>query len=154
MISHSGEKPTVCQQCSNNFCQSVYLKAHMRTHIDGKPYACKQCDKNFTQFSNLKIHIRSYCGQKPFFCQQCGKIVCQFYGLNAHMITLSRERPYVCVTWVSLKLKLKAHVMTHNKKIHVNNVTRAIPNRFIWRHIWWYTVGRSLIMITIAQEFL
>lgn len=58
-------KRYICNVCDKSYCNSSYLKKHIKIHIGEKPsdikekpYKCKVCDKDFTQKSNLTTHMK------------------------------------------------------------------------------------------------
>ena len=69
-ISHLGEKPYKCDQCSSAFAEKINLIRHIRLHnglfnrfnwncsnVGDKPYKCEQCPMYFARKSNLTRHI-------------------------------------------------------------------------------------------------
>ena len=58
MLTHSGQKPFPCNQCSYTCKRADHLKKHMLTHSKGKPFNCSQ--RNY----NLKKHMLTQTGEK------------------------------------------------------------------------------------------
>ncbi|XP_056450179.1 zinc finger protein 394-like isoform X2 [Gadus chalcogrammus] len=118
MITHTGEKPYGCYQCTKRFQKKANLKAHMRTHsLQVKPYRCDQCMKSFVTSAHLKAHMRTHSGEKPYSCDQCMRRFGRSSDLKRHMSTHSLQvKPYRCdqcmksfVTSSHLKVHLRIH---------------------------------------------
>ena len=58
MLTHSGQKPFACNQCSYTCKRADHLKKHMLTHSKDKPFNCSQ--RNY----NLKKHMLTQTGEK------------------------------------------------------------------------------------------
>ena len=65
MLTHSGEKPFVCTQCSYSSTTAGNLTVHLLTHSGEKPFICTKCNYCCTTAGSLKTHLLSF-GRKTF----------------------------------------------------------------------------------------
>ncbi|XP_030217767.1 zinc finger protein 107 isoform X2 [Gadus morhua] len=118
MITHTGEKPYGCYQCTKRFQKKANLKAHMRTHSGEKPYSCDQCMRRFGRSSHLKRHMSTHSLQvKPYRCDQCMKSFGTSSHLKVHLRIHSGEKPYSCNHCMKSFIvgsQLKIHIRTHS----------------------------------------
>merc|ERR1712203_790431 len=59
-LSHTGEKPWVCEHCSQSFRDQSALSSHRKTHApDFEGFKCEFCGKSYDYKKRLNEHIRT-----------------------------------------------------------------------------------------------
>ncbi|XP_038055012.1 oocyte zinc finger protein XlCOF6-like isoform X1 [Patiria miniata] len=94
MISHSDERPHVCDVCGSAFKRARYLQIHKKSHFSDTQFACQYCSKAYFEKKRLRSHMK--CHLNPLNCEICGKSYGDKRGLQIHLRTHTNEKPYVC----------------------------------------------------------
>lgn len=100
-VSHVGNAPFTCSQCSRVFNYKAHYKRHLTTHLDPQglyipKYPCKHCEKRFLNNRTLETHMRVHTGEKPFSCEHCKKCFSQKGNLLNHIKLHVNPRNYTC----------------------------------------------------------
>lgn len=91
LITHSKEKPYVCEVCGKGFSRKHHLVNHHVVHMSSeeraklRKYPCEECGKMFTRKEYLKQHSHSTEKIKVYECPWCCKSFVLKSSLIRHM---------------------------------------------------------------------
>ncbi|XP_064461982.1 oocyte zinc finger protein XlCOF15-like [Ornithodoros turicata] len=106
-----------CRFCDYTSDHMGSIKRHEVTHTGEKPFVCQVCSKGFTRKMSLEKHVSAvHEGKRMYRCATCGDTFQQKHHLQAHESVHSNDRPHVCnVCGAKFKLKqyLGKHVRLH-----------------------------------------
>lgn len=77
----SSTKQHKCPYCSLDFTD---IKSHLLTHSHEKPYVCQTCQSTFRRLHDLKRHTKLHTGEFPHICRQCGRKFARIDALARH----------------------------------------------------------------------
>ena len=106
------QKPLRCLQCNKYSFSSVSkLAKHLMTHTGDKPHLCEQCDYASSHPGNLKRHIRTHhSGIKPEPRKnpnRCSFPLCTFSGWKLKRHLKTHENNNVSNTPAEVKIEIK-----------------------------------------------
>jgi len=138
-LSHTGEKPWVCEHCSQSFRDQSALSSHRKTHAqDFEGFKCEFCGKSYEYKKRMNEHIRAIhmnistpsMERKRVRKRQLTVEKRKFLGLGP----LEKKEPgsgvvcLECGKWFQKSSKLKIHINTvHVEKGAFNPMDHAVP---------------------------
>jgi len=73
-----------CPHCNQTFTRHHNLKSHLLTHSQEKPFLCNICQARFRRLHDLKRHSKLHTGERPHVCHKCGRKFARGDALARH----------------------------------------------------------------------
>ena len=83
-LTHSKEKPHICDVCAKGFKRKAHLEKHTQIHTGEKNFTCQHCPQAFRTIWTRTQHERRHLGIRPYNCTKCGQSFGQKNSLDSH----------------------------------------------------------------------
>ncbi|WVR09654.1 hypothetical protein IAU60_006728 [Kwoniella sp. DSM 27419] len=125
-LTHTGERPHKCPECSQAYLRASHLHAHMRMHLpqDARPFSCDRpgCSATFWTATHHRRHLEMHDKEEVHGCEQCEQTFSKPHLLREHVAFAHMPegtKPFICThegcgKSFTMKAKLKAHEKTHD----------------------------------------
>ncbi|KAJ2828679.1 hypothetical protein FBU31_002861, partial [Coemansia sp. 'formosensis'] len=70
--------------CGKAFARRCNLTSHKLTHTEERPYLCDLCEQRFSRNHDLKRHQKIHTGARPFVCTPCSRGFARADALRRH----------------------------------------------------------------------
>ncbi|XP_060575809.1 zinc finger protein 239-like [Ruditapes philippinarum] len=120
VISHTEDRPFLCDLCPKSYKYENHLKTHKASHQDVKPYYCEICGKGYETITRLRHHsMINHSDSRPCVCNVCGASFISNYRLNRHMRMHTGEKSVqcdLCGMGFSTRYNLNIHIQGVHKR--------------------------------------
>ncbi|KAG5668043.1 hypothetical protein PVAND_016000 [Polypedilum vanderplanki] len=120
-ISEDSQKQANCKICGKNFSKKLYLKQHMKSHME-LLHRCVTCGKKFATQEDLNEHVLKHFSDKPFKCHFCQKSFNYKSDMNRHLLNHTQNKPFKC-DLCNKTFARKDHMIKH-EKIHERKICK------------------------------
>ncbi|CAL4181883.1 unnamed protein product [Meganyctiphanes norvegica] len=117
---HSDDKHHKCTTCEFSTASKKVINRHMLKHMDEKPFQCTKCEVSCKTQNSLKRHMEIHSSEKLHSCEKCGKAFLRKCNLKNHMYSHNdKEDKQFACTLCDTKFSRKIGLSTHMKYMHI-----------------------------------
>ncbi|KAL4235063.1 hypothetical protein ACF0H5_006701 [Mactra antiquata] len=90
-MTHSEERPFLCDTCGFAAYSPYHLKRHNRIHSSEKRFHCEYCTYKAGNKTHLRRHMRIHIGSKPFKCPYCSFACNTHENIRKHILETKKH---------------------------------------------------------------
>ncbi|KAL1501100.1 hypothetical protein ABEB36_006488 [Hypothenemus hampei] len=151
---HEGAAPLPCPKtdCKKTFFRKEDIQRHLLTHSGQKPYVCEICDKSFTVKSSLRVHQNIHKKEMPVACEVCNRAFIRKDCLMRHM--RARHRDVLEEIVANAEKKRLETQLLQSVAASSNNQKKSLKNTTIWNELTLSESIKELLGLLVDEDCL